>query len=270
MISFNAVNATTPRNRKSMTPVGALQVRQTDLHALPTSGSLWATFRSIPHAALTSLPGMLGPSSGQQNTPVAPSHPKSPRNWQLAIAMKTPSCLPRPLGVKAEALCHQACCARGRGTLTRTLVNARVIWLSRHTSRRRKTSSYRLSWAWQSLPPPSSCSFTSEEGNSVQQVSEGPSTSPIWTAPQSGEAPGWLTSKHATAQLRHRGSSLRCTGRPLTAVVITRSRKSVARWSPDDPASPTGYGTPKTPKTAAKARAHHLDRQRALGDMSKV
>ena len=31
-----------------------------------------------------------------------------------------------------------------------------------------------------------------------------------------------------------------------------RSRKSVARWSPDDPASPTGYGTPKTLKTAVK------------------
>lgn len=254
MISFKAVNATTPRNRKSMTPVGALQVRQTDLHALPTSGSLWANFRSIPHAALTSLPGMLGPSSGQQNTPVAP--PQKPAQLAIGNCHENPK-LPPPTvgGVKAEALCHQACCARGRGRLTRILVNARVIWLSRHTSRRRKTSSYRLSWAWQSLPPPSSCSFTSEEGKSVQQVSEGPSTSPIWTAPQSGEAPGWLTSKHATAQLRHRGSSLRCTGRPLTAVVITRSRKSVARWSPDDPASPTGYGTPKTPKTAAKARS---------------
>ena len=29
---------------------------------------------------------------------------------------------------------------------------------------------------------------------------------------------------------------------------LHRSRKSVARWSPDDLASPTGYGTPKTPK----------------------
>ena len=28
---------------------------------------------------------------------------------------------------------------------------------------------------------------------------------------------------------------------------LHRSRKSVARWSPDDLASPTGYGTPKTP-----------------------
>lgn len=39
-----------------------------------------------------------------------------------------------------------------------------------------------------------------------------------------------------------------------------RSRKSVARWSPDDLASPTGYGTPKTPKTVTekvcRARKH--------------
>ncbi|BDA51371.1 hypothetical protein COCOBI_18-2480 [Coccomyxa sp. Obi] len=34
----------------------------------------------------------------------------------------------------------------------------------------------------------------------------------------------------------------------------TRSRKSVARWSPDDLASPTGYGTPKTPKPAEKEK----------------
>lgn len=38
----------------------------------------------------------------------------------------------------------------------------------------------------------------------------------------------------------------------MVALSPNRSRKSVARWSPDDPASPTGYGTPKTPKTAVK------------------
>ena len=33
---------------------------------------------------------------------------------------------------------------------------------------------------------------------------------------------------------------------------IVRSRKSVARWSPDDLASPTGYGSPKTPETVSE------------------
>ena len=38
----------------------------------------------------------------------------------------------------------------------------------------------------------------------------------------------------------------------INCTKICRSRKSVARWSPDDLASPTGYGTPKTPKTVAE------------------
>lgn len=45
----------------------------------------------------------------------------------------------------------------------------------------------------------------------------------------------------------------------LTQMVVCRSRKSVARWSPDDLASPTGYGTPKTPKPAEKVRPRNIE-----------
>lgn len=63
-----------------------------------------------------------------------------------------------------------------------------------------------------------------------------------------------LTSKQArdaVGRLQHSSNAPGCI---IIISFACRSRKSVARWSPDDLASPTGYGTPTTPKVTVKVR----------------